>query len=103
MMAGQLHQAWQLSQQAIHALQTLEGPLPPLPAQLCWPYGYQARILHEWNRLEEAQHLAEQAIQLGEQTEMLAFLHFGYTVLLQLALSQERCEEARKVSLQLAY
>lgn len=103
MMAGQLHQAWHWSQQAIHTLQTLERPLPPQPAQLCWFYGYQAKILHEWNRLEEAQHLAEQAIQLGEQTEMLMFLHSGYTILLQLALSQERWEEARKVSQQLAY
>ena len=100
MMAGKLHQAWQLSQQAIHALHTLEGHQSAL---LCWPYTYQAKILHEWNRLEEAQGLAEQAIRLGEQTEMLAFLPFGYTILLQLALSQERWEEARNVSQQLAY
>jgi LuxR family maltose regulon positive regulatory protein len=99
-MAGKLHQAWQLSQQAIHVLHTLEEPQPTL---LCWPYAFHARILHEWNRLEEAQSLAEQAIQLGEQAEMLAFLPFGYTILLQLALSQERWEEARNVSQQLAY
>ena len=97
MMAGKLHQAWQWSQQAIH---TLGGHQPAL---LCWPYGYQAKILLEWNRLEEAQHLAERAIEMGEQTEMLAFLPFGYTILLQLALSQERWEEARNVSQQLAY
>lgn len=99
-MAGKLHQAWQLSQQAIHALQTFEGHQP---VQLCWPYTYQARILYEWNRLEEAQYLAEQAIQLGEQAEMMAFLPFGYTMLLQLALSQARMEEAGKVSQQLEY
>ncbi|GLV53623.1 LuxR family transcriptional regulator [Dictyobacter sp. S3.2.2.5] len=102
-MAGQLHQAWQLNQQAIHVLQTIEEPLPPLPPLLCWPYGYQAKILHEWNRLEEAQCLAEQAIQLGEQAEMLAFLHFGYAVLLRIAFSQERWEEAGKLSQQLIY
>ncbi|WP_040445415.1 NACHT domain-containing protein [Ktedonobacter racemifer] len=50
MLAGKLHLAWQWSQQAIHALQTLEGYLP---AQVCWPYTYQARILHDWNRLED--------------------------------------------------
>ncbi|GHO79440.1 LuxR family transcriptional regulator [Ktedonobacter sp. SOSP1-85] len=100
LMAGKLHQAWQWSQQAIHALHTVEGHQPAL---LCWPYTYQAKILHEWNRLEEAQHLAEQAIRLGEQTEMLAFLPFGYTILLQLALSQERWDEAENVSQQLAY
>ncbi|GHO80999.1 hypothetical protein KSD_87700 [Ktedonobacter sp. SOSP1-85] len=99
-MAGKLHQAWQLSQQAIHALQTLEGPQP---TQICWPYTYQARILHEWNRLEEAQHLAEQAIELGEQTELLAFLPLAYTLLLRITLSQGRLEEARKASRQLEY
>ena len=99
-MAGQLHQAWQLSQQAIQALQNLEGRQP---SQICWPYTYQAKILHEWNRLEEAQHLADQAVQLGEQTETLAFLPFGYTVLLQLAFSQQRWEEASKISQQIEY
>jgi LuxR family maltose regulon positive regulatory protein len=100
MMAGKLHQAWQWSQEAIHALQTLEGHQS---SQVCWPSTYQAKILHEWNHLEEAQGLAEQAIQLGEQTEMLALLPFGYAVLLQLALSQGKWEEARKVSQQIAY
>ncbi|GHO72259.1 LuxR family transcriptional regulator [Ktedonobacter sp. SOSP1-85] len=99
-MAGKLHQAWHLSQQAIHALQTLEGPQP---TQVCWPYTYQARILHEWNRLEEAHQLAEQAIELGEQTELLAFLPLAYTLLLRITLSQGRLEEARKASRQLEY
>ncbi|WP_040445738.1 AAA family ATPase [Ktedonobacter racemifer] len=101
LMAGKLHQAWQLSQQAIHALQTLlEGYQP---VQLCWLYMLQGRILHEWNRLEEAQHLAEEAIQLGEQAEILAFLPLGYTLLLRLALSQGRLEEAKTASQQMEY
>jgi LuxR family maltose regulon positive regulatory protein len=99
-MAGNLRQAWQFLQQAIHTLQTLEGHQP---AQLSWPYTYQARILHEWNRLEEAQHLAEQAIQLGEQIEFLAFLPLGYTLLLRIALSQGKLEEAKKASQQMEY
>ncbi|EFH83763.1 LuxR C-terminal-related transcriptional regulator [Ktedonobacter racemifer] len=99
-MAGKLHQAWNLSQQAIHALQTLKGPQP---TQICWPYTYQARILHEWNRLEEAQRLAEQAIELGEQTELMAFLPLAYTLLLRITLSQGRLEEARKAYRQLEY
>ncbi|WP_244422559.1 LuxR family transcriptional regulator [Ktedonobacter racemifer] len=99
-MAGKLRQAWQYSEQTIHTLQTLEGHQP---AQLCWPYTFQARILHEWNRLEEAQPLVEQAIQLGEQAEMLAFLPLAYTLLLRITLSQGKLEEARKVSQQLEY
>ena len=98
--AGKLHQAWQFSQQAIHALQPLEGHQP---AQMCWPSTYQAMILHEWNRLEEAQGLAEQAIQFGEQTESMAFLPIGYLLLLRIALSQGRLEEAKKASQQLEY
>jgi LuxR family maltose regulon positive regulatory protein len=99
-MAGNLHQAWQFSQQAIHSLLTLEGHQP---AQMCWPYTLQARISYEWNRLEEAQHLAEQAIQLGEQAEILAFLPLGYTTLSRIALSQGRLEEAKKASQQMEY
>ena len=99
-MAGKLHQAWQWSQQAIHALPTLEGHQP---AQVCWPFSYQARILHEWNQLEEAQRLAEQAIELGEQAEILAFLPLAYTLLVRIALSQGRLEEAQKASQQLEY
>ncbi|WP_236031901.1 LuxR C-terminal-related transcriptional regulator [Ktedonospora formicarum] len=100
MMAGKLNQAWQWSQQAIHTIHFLEGHQSAL---LCWPYTFQAKMLNEWNRLEEAQNMAEQAIQLGEQTELLSFLPVGYTILLQNALSQERWEEARNVSQQLAY
>ncbi|EFH88034.1 LuxR C-terminal-related transcriptional regulator [Ktedonobacter racemifer] len=98
--AGKLHQAWQWSQQAIHALQTIEGHQP---THLCWPYTYQARILHEWNQLEEAHHRAEQAIQLGEQAEILAILPLAYALLVRIALSQGRLEEAQKASQQLEY
>lgn len=99
-MEGKLHQAWQWSQQATHALPSFEGHQP---AQVCWPLTYQARILHEWNRLEEAQHLAEQAIKLGEQAEILAFLPLAYTLLVRIALSQGKLEEAKKASQQLEY
>ncbi len=97
---GNLHQAWQFCEQAIHALQTLVGHQS---AWLCWHYASQARLLHEWNRLEEAQHLAEQAIQLGEQAEVMAFLPLAYTLLLRIALSQGRLEEAQKASQQMEY
>ena len=97
---GNLHQAWQFCEQALHALQTLEGDQS---TWLCWHYASQASLLHEWNQLEEAQHLAEQAIELGEQAEVLAFLPLAYTLLMRIALSQERLEEAQKASQQLDY
>jgi LuxR family maltose regulon positive regulatory protein len=92
-MAGGLQRAWQFTGQTLHLIQTLDGHMP---ASVCWPYARRADILREWNRLEEAQDLAEQAIQLGEQTETLAFLPIGYTTLLKIALSQGVWEEAAK-------
>ncbi|GHO42048.1 LuxR C-terminal-related transcriptional regulator [Ktedonospora formicarum] len=98
--AGKLRQAWQYSEETIHTLQTRKGHQS---VHLCWPYAFQAKILHEWNRLEEAQHLAEQAIQMGEQTEILAFLPLAYTLLLRIVLSQGKLEEAGRASQQLEY
>ncbi|GCE19714.1 LuxR C-terminal-related transcriptional regulator [Dictyobacter kobayashii] len=99
-LAGQLHEAWQLSQQLTD---TLHNDERHQSVHACWPYIYQANIFYEWNRLEEAQDLTEQAIQVGEQAELVTFLPYGYTMLLKLALSQERWEEASKIAQQMAY
>ncbi|GHO76964.1 hypothetical protein KSD_47350 [Ktedonobacter sp. SOSP1-85] len=97
---GHLHQAWQFCEQAMHVVQTPEGYQP---VWVCWPYAAQAWLLHEWNRLEEARSLAEQAIELGEQAEALAFLPLGYTLLMRIALSQGRLAEAHKAFQQMEY
>ncbi len=96
--AGRLHKAWQFTEQAIHLVQTPDGYVP---ASACWLYARQADILREWNRLEEAQNLVEQAIELGEQTETLAFLPIGYTMVLKLALSRGAWEEAKNAHQQM--
>ena len=90
-MGGRLHRAWELTQHSIQLVQRSDGSLPAL---VCWPYARQADILREWNRLEEARDLVEQAIQLSEQTETLSLLPLGYTILLRLSLSQGAMEAA---------
>jgi LuxR family maltose regulon positive regulatory protein len=89
--AGRLHEAWRFTEHTIQLASTADGHLP---ATVCWTYARQADILREWNRLEEAQQLAERAIQLGEQAEINALLPLGYTIMLKLALSRGDLEEA---------
>jgi LuxR family maltose regulon positive regulatory protein len=90
-MTGRLHKTWRFIQ---HTLQLLQTPDGHLPATACWSHARQADILREWNRLEEAQHIINHAIQVGEQAEIRALLPHAYTVLLRLALSQGALEEA---------
>ncbi|GHO71837.1 LuxR family transcriptional regulator [Ktedonobacter sp. SOSP1-52] len=94
-MAGRLHDAWQFTEHTIQRAQTPDGHLP---VTVCWTYARQADILREWNRLKEAQHLVEQAIQFGEQAEITALLPLGYTILLKLALSRGDLEEAARAN-----
>src|SRR5260221_11785632 len=42
-------------------------------------------------------------MQLGEQIDFLAFLPLGYSLLLRIALSQGKLEEAKKASQQIQY
>ena len=92
---GRLHQTQQLTQQAI-----LLGNKPGafvLPA-VGWSIAWQAEVLREWNQLEAARSLVEEAIQLCEQLESpLSFvvLHSGYAMLLRVCLSRGELDEAR--------
>lgn len=97
-MAGRLRKAWQFTARALHLAQTPDGYVP---ASACWLYAHQADLLREWNRLEEAQILADQAIELSEQTETLAVLPIGYTMVLKLALSRGAWEEAKSAHQQM--
>jgi LuxR family maltose regulon positive regulatory protein len=92
---GQLHEAQQLSQQAIlignqmKQLSSSEGGYPAL---------FQAEILREWNQLDAALSLAEEAISLCEQnasTLSLAFSLYKYAVLVRIFLSRGDYDAAR--------
>jgi LuxR family maltose regulon positive regulatory protein len=84
---GRLHQAQQLTQDVL-LLGSKQGAfvLPAGGQPMIW----QAEVLREWNQLEVARSLVEEAIQFWEQTESphsLMFLDIGYEILLRVCLS----------------
>jgi LuxR family maltose regulon positive regulatory protein len=72
---GHLKQAWSLGRE-IFASQE-----PFLLASLSWPDIHQADILREWNDLDTAIDLAEQAVQQAEKLEKFITLPHWYSVL----------------------
>ncbi len=92
--AGQLRKAHRLTKRAIQ-LGTQPGMLV-LP-EVGWPALLQAEILREWNQLDAARTLVEEAISLCQQTESilsLRYLLLGYAVLLRVSLSREELDTA---------
>src|SRR5439155_15657780 len=72
--AGQLREALQLAQQAIQLGTKPGGFMLP---DVCWPTLWQADILREWNQLDVARSLIEEAILLSRQTESTPALMYG--------------------------
>jgi LuxR family maltose regulon positive regulatory protein len=101
--AGQLHEAERLAQQAIDL-----GTMSPL---VCWATLPQADLLREWNQLDRALSLAEEAIPLCKQIgsiSSLIYLHYGYEVLMRIYLSRgeldaacSAIQEAERISMNL--
>ena len=91
---GRLNEALQLTQQAM-----LLGKQPggrDLP-DVSLPAFFQAEVLREWNQLDAAHALVEEAISLGEQVESLASLGSilnGYAVQLRVHLSRGELDAA---------
>jgi LuxR family maltose regulon positive regulatory protein len=98
---GRLHEALHLTQQATQ-LGTKQGELA-LP-EVGWPTLVQAEILREWNELNAAHALIEEAIELCKQSKTVAsivYVYLGYAVLLRVSLSRCDLETARSALLQL--
>jgi LuxR family maltose regulon positive regulatory protein len=89
---GKLHEAWQVTQEAIHVGSTPDGP--PLP-NACYAYATSASILLEWNDLDGALEAITQGITLGEQTDNTDFLCDGYLVLMHVHLARGSLPEAQ--------
>jgi LuxR family maltose regulon positive regulatory protein len=93
--AGRLHEAYRLAQQAIElGKQSGELMLPEVGLSAA----LQALVLCEWNKLDKAFALVEEAISLSQQGESLASLTYiahGYATLLHIALSRRDLEVAR--------
>ena len=93
--AGQLHEAQRLSKQAIQ-MGTKPGGL--VLSDVGYPTVFQAEILREWNELDAALSLVEEAISLCKQTTSLASLIsilLGYAILLRIHLSRRELDAAR--------
>jgi len=100
---GRLHEALQLSQQAMQLGTKPEELMLP---EVGWPAPLQADILREWNKLDDALSLAEESILLCKQTTSLASLVYslcGYAVLLRIFLSRGELDAARSALQQLEY
>jgi LuxR family maltose regulon positive regulatory protein len=85
--AGRLHEAEQLTQQAV-LLETQSGS-SRLP-EVGWATLFRAEILRQWNDLASAYSLATEAISWCEQAislPSLSFLYWGYVVLGRICLS----------------
>ena len=85
--AGHLHEAEQLTKEALHLLAPFDSSCLP---EIGWINSCQAEILRERNKLAAAQALATKAISLCEQSVSLVSLpclYWGYAVLIRISLS----------------
>lgn len=92
---GQLHEAQWLSQQAMQ-IGTQQGEL--VLSETGYPALFQAEIRREWNQLDAALSLAQQAISLCKRsalTTSLVFSLYGHAVLVRIFLSRRDYEAAR--------
>src|SRR5260370_5375973 len=99
--AGRLHEAQQLVQQGIQLGTKPTGALLP---QVGWLTLFQAEILREWNQLDAAQALIEEAIELCKQVESIAvftFLFWVYAIQVRICLSRAEMDVARSAFEQL--
>ncbi len=92
--AGQLRKAYRLTKQALQ-LGVLPGML--VQPEVGWPALLQAEILREWNQLDKARSLIEEALSVCQQAESLLsqrYFLLGQAVLLRVALSQGELDTA---------
>jgi LuxR family maltose regulon positive regulatory protein len=91
---GQLHEAYLMSHQIAQQEQQSAGRVFPYLGYLAI---FRADILREWNDLDNACSLAEEAVSLCQQAESLVsiiFLFWGYAALLRVYLSCGKLEAA---------
>jgi LuxR family maltose regulon positive regulatory protein len=90
---GQLQAAWQMYQDAI-ALGTGPENVPFTAVGLA--YAYQADLLREWNRLDEALDFALRGLHLAEQGDYTSvYLGRGYQALVRIYLSRGELDAAQ--------
>ncbi|WP_040442035.1 LuxR C-terminal-related transcriptional regulator [Ktedonobacter racemifer] len=90
-MQGHLHEAWQLSQQAIDGAAQL-GNISFSGMMLA--YSCQADILREWNQLNAALDHARKGLQVSEQTALELYMELGDLVLMRIYLARGELDAA---------
>jgi LuxR family maltose regulon positive regulatory protein len=83
--AGRLHEAQRLSRQVMQLEHDSNGVFIPAVG---WAYTFQADVLREWNRLDDALDLALQGIAIGRQIGFMSYLFCGYMMLIHVYLSR---------------
>jgi LuxR family maltose regulon positive regulatory protein len=99
--AGRLHEAQRLIKQGLQLGTTLTGIRLP---QVGWMALFQAEILRQWNRLDAAQTVIEEAVELCKQAESIAallFLFWAYAIQVRIFLSCTEMDAARSALEQL--
>src|SRR5205807_4087973 len=99
--AGRLHEAQRLVKQGLQLGTTPTGALLP---QVGWIALFQAEILREWNQLDAAQAVIEEAIKLCKQVVSIAtlpLLFYVYTIQMRIFLSRTEMDAARSALQQL--
>lgn len=90
-MQGHLHEAWQLSQQAIDGAAQL-GNMSFSGMMLA--YSCQADILREWNQLHAALDRVRKGLQVSEQTTLELYMELGDLVLMRIYLARGELDAA---------
>jgi LuxR family maltose regulon positive regulatory protein len=101
--AGQLHEAQHMSYQVA---EQREQPAGLAFSGVGWPAIFRADILREWNDLDNARSLAEEAVSLCLQSESIVsiiFVFWGYAALLRIYLSHGELEAAYSALQQFEY
>lgn len=90
--AGRLREAERLLEQAAEWGSAGRSLLYP---EVSLVYAYQSLLLREWNQLDEALQLVQQAVQLIERTGEKHSQLYAYAALLRIALSRGELAEAK--------
>jgi LuxR family maltose regulon positive regulatory protein len=92
---GKLHEAWHVCNRSVELAREWAreagGLLSPIVSLV---YGRQAELLREWNRLDAAQELVLQCIELAEQAALLSSLDLGYSTLGRIHLARGHLDAA---------
>ncbi len=99
--AGRLHEAEQLIKQGMQLGTKPRGVLLP---QVGWLALFQAELLRQWNQLDAAQAVIEEAIELCKHVESIAtlnYLFYVYAIQVRIFLSRTEMDAARSALQQL--